>query len=138
MTPEVLEGSGFVRKLGMLPMAPTAPTRRSPTSSLILDYFVLGAGVARLMSGAQADMQWDFKPRRPGVMQVRPDALSVKQLICRSYVKLPTALPFGPCPAPGCWAGALHQAAHDVALAQRSPADGAWATLNAAWATFID
>eukprot|EP00959_Pyramimonas_sp_CCMP1952_P236051 4933238-Pyramimonas_sp.AAC.1 len=50
-TPDVVESSGFPRKLGMLPVAPTAPTCRSPTSSSIIDCFALGAGVARLISG---------------------------------------------------------------------------------------
>eukprot|EP00959_Pyramimonas_sp_CCMP1952_P209839 4390495-Pyramimonas_sp.AAC.1 len=59
----------------MLLVAPTAPTCRSPASGSNIVFFALGAGVARLVSGVQADMQWDIKPHRPVVLQVRPDAL---------------------------------------------------------------
>eukprot|EP00959_Pyramimonas_sp_CCMP1952_P414198 8678321-Pyramimonas_sp.AAC.1 len=62
-------------------------------------------------------MQWEIKPHRPVLLQARPDALQVKQLIYRSHLKLPLELPFGPVPEPGCWEGALHQAAYAVALA---------------------
>eukprot|EP00959_Pyramimonas_sp_CCMP1952_P179240 3747211-Pyramimonas_sp.AAC.1 len=65
LPPQVLEASGVPRKLGMLVLAPIEHARRTPSATSTVDFFVMGPGLARLISGVSAAMSWDVKPHRP-------------------------------------------------------------------------
>eukprot|EP00959_Pyramimonas_sp_CCMP1952_P155716 3256878-Pyramimonas_sp.AAC.1 len=136
LPPQVLEASGVPRKLGMLVMAPIERTCRTPSTNSTIDFFLMGPGLSRLISGVSAVMSWDVKPHRPVQLKVRADALSLRQLVYRSYQRLPVLAPFGPRPRPPAWRGVLAHAGRAAASAMHEKASAAWSILNNAWAHF--
>eukprot|EP00959_Pyramimonas_sp_CCMP1952_P235634 4924469-Pyramimonas_sp.AAC.1 len=62
-------------------------------------------------------MAWEVKPRRPVVSEVHSDALCLRQLVCRSYQRMPVDVPFGPVLQPAVWDGAPAHAAREAGRA---------------------
>eukprot|EP00959_Pyramimonas_sp_CCMP1952_P363678 7615776-Pyramimonas_sp.AAC.1 len=80
MRPDVLDTVEYRRMLGTRIMVPPMHTCRSPTSNSIIDYSLMGPRLARLMSSVRVDTSWVIKPHRPVSLEIRPDALRIKQL----------------------------------------------------------
>eukprot|EP00959_Pyramimonas_sp_CCMP1952_P150339 3145995-Pyramimonas_sp.AAC.1 len=62
LSSEALESSGFPRTLGTLIASPSAFTCRAPSSNSVIDYFVMGPGMSRLIARASAGaFVWRFE-----------------------------------------------------------------------------